>query len=325
MLPSLSNLINLKQYLKRYSKYQPAAFEYLVASAFSQIFHLPFQSKDNEDNTVNHRVIWYGSVNKKSKTISKSPSGPDSICFAYGFYVLIESTLRDGANQWRKEFIESLKHYDDFVGAKNADRKDVYLILTTRKLHKDTFTGFQQKVKEGYNIILLETSFLAKIGNIAHAVFTVKHSDLRQLFNAIVKVLRESTSFGKFRGNLNQGISEWQKDVHKAGKMTFIGVKSYEAICKAVYQKGRANLSVGEIFRRLLKDPIVKDYFEIIDDKPLISYIEQSLVDQGLGVVVGESSQTEPLFEPVHSADFKGRGLRLIKTVEGINGKLQCK
>lgn len=321
MLPSLSNLINLKQYLKRYSKYQPAAFEYLVASAFSQILDLPFQSKDNENNTVEHRVMWYGSVrNLKTQTKACSPSGPDSICFAYGFNALIESTLRKEANQWRKEFVESIKHYDDFVRHKNANRKDVYLILIVSKLHKDTFTGFQQKAKEGYNIILLETAFLAKIGNIAHAVFTVRHSDLRQLFNAMVKALRESNSFSKFRENLNQCIFQCQKDVYNAGKITFIGVKSYEVICKAVQQRSRANLSLGQIHKRLLKDPIVNDYFEIINDKLLISYIEHDLVYQGLGIVVGTTLQNEPLFEPVHSTDFKARGLRLIKAVEEING-----
>jgi len=323
MSPSLSNLINLKQYLKRYSRNQPAAFEYLVASALSRILYLPFQSKDNENNTVKHRVVWYGSVrNLNTQTKACSPSGPDSICFAYGFNALVESTLRKGANQWRKEFVESIKHYDKFVRPKNANRKDVYLILIVSRLHKDTFTGFQQKAKEGYNIILLETAFLAKIGNIAQVVFTVRHSDLRQLFNTMVKALRESTSFSKFRGNLNQCILQCQKDVYNAGKITFIGVKSYEVIYKAVHQRSRANLSLslGQIHKKLLKDQIVNDYFEIIKDKLSISDIEHGLVYQGLGIVVGTTLQNEPLFEPVHSADFKGRESRLIKVVEEVNG-----
>jgi hypothetical protein len=320
MLPSYTNLTRLKQYLKRFFREdQPAAFEYLVSGAFSQIFDLTFQSKDNEDSSVKHRVIWYGKVNKKNKIIVKSPSGPDSICFACGFYVLFESTLRNGTDQWRKEFIESIKHYDDFVRQQRVNKGDVYLILIVRRLHKDTFNGFQQKAIGGYNIILLETSLIAKIGNITKAVFTVRNTDLRQLFNNLVKALRESTSFRRFRDNIGQYISEWQKEIHKTGKIPFMGVRSYETICKVVHQKGRANLSVGEIYRKLLKDPIVKDYFEVIGDKPLISYVEQGLIDQGLGVVIGTTSQNEPLFEPVHIADFKRRGLRLIKAVENLN------
>jgi len=320
MIPSYTNLTRLRQYLKRFpGKDQPAAFEYLVAGAFSQIFDLTLQTKDNEDSSIKHRVIWYGKINKKIKTIVKSPTGPDSICFACGFYVLFESTLRDGANQWRREFIESIKHYDKFVKQQRVNKRDVYLILIVRRLHKDTFNGFQQKALGGYNIILLEASLIAQICNIIKAVFTVRNTDLRQLFNNLVKALRESTSFRRFRDNIDQYISEWQKDIHKTGKIPFLGVRSYETICKAVHQKGRANLSTGEIYRKLLKDPIVKDYFEVIGDKPLISYVEKSLIDQGLGVVVGTTSQNEPLFEPVHIADFKRRVLRLIKTVENLN------
>jgi hypothetical protein len=265
--------------------------------------------------------MWYGSVgNLKTQAKACSPSGPDSICFAYGFYLLIEATLRGGSDQWRKEFLESIKHYNAFGKNRKARKKDIYLILIVHKLHKDTFAGFQQKAKEGYNIILLETSLLAKIGNITKAVFTVRHSDLRQFFNDIVKALRESPSLSRFRANVNQCIPEWEKNVRNSGKVAFIGVKSYETICKAVHQRSRANLSLGQIHKRLLKDPIVNDYFDIINDKLLISYIEHGLVHQGLGIIVGTTLQNEPLFEPVHSADFKGRGLRLIEAVEKVNG-----
>ncbi len=127
MLPSHSNLTNHKRYINRFGqKDQSAAFEYLVASVFSKILYLSFQSKDTEDASIKHRVIWHGSFNKRLNTISKSPSGPDATCFCYGFDNLIETTLKVGTGQWRKEFIESLKHHDDFVTNNNVNKKDVY-------------------------------------------------------------------------------------------------------------------------------------------------------------------------------------------------------
>lgn len=315
MGPSHSNLINLQRYLGRYPQHdQPAAFEYLVANTVSQIFYLPFQSKDNEDNTVSHRVIWYGSINKKTKIISKSPSGPDSICFGYGFDVLIESTLRDGTNQWRKEFIESLKHYDNFVRNKGIDKKDVYLTLIVRKLHKDTYMGFKEKAKDGYNIIILEGSSLAKIGNISKMLFTVRHLDIRQLFNDLVKKLRESTSFDKFRDESNKSIYEWEKDVLKREKTVFFGLKSYEAIKKV----GKNIVGTSDILLNLHKDSKFNRYIKILGGGDLTSYIREGLLSERLAYLI--STPDEDLFCRVNSADFKSRGLRLIKTVEEIYG-----
>ena len=184
ILPSISNLTNLPQYLGRYPSHNHSgAFEYLVAGAFSQIFFLPFQSKDNEDSSVNHRVIWYGSVNDlKSRTVSRSPSGPDSVCFGYGFYILTESTLRQGTSQWRREFLESLTHCDNFVRDMNVERKDVFVALIVPRLHEHTYTGFKQKANEGYNIVLLEGSWLAKTGDTAKNGFYCKTFGLTVAF-----------------------------------------------------------------------------------------------------------------------------------------------
>jgi len=315
MIPSYINLARLSKYLKRYhNNDQPAAFEYLVASVFSQIFYLPFQSKSNEDNNINHRVIWYGDVDKKRKTITKSPSGPDSICFAYGFYILIESTLRgDVAEQWRREFVESLKHYDNFVKNVNPDKKDVYLVLVAPTFHKDTYTGFKQKANEGYNIILLEGSSLAKIGEISKIAFTIRHLDLRQLFTDIVSVLRESTSFDRFKDHLNKSISEWREDVFKKERTIFFGLKSYEAMKKI----GRSIVGTSEILSNLYKDSKFNHYIKILGIGDLTPYVREGLLSERLARLV--NTPEEDFFCRVNNSDFKARGLRLIKAVERIN------
>jgi len=312
MLPSPSNLTNFQRYLKRFAQNdQPAAFEYLIAATISQIFFLPFQSKDNEDNTIKYRVIWGGNINKKSKAISKSPSGPDVICFAYGFYILIESTLRKDANQWRKEFVESLRHYEDFT--KNVDKKEVYLVITAPRIHKDTYMGFKQKACEEYNIVVLENSHLANIGNCSCMVPTIRHLDLHQLFTDLVKVLRESVSFDKIGNELNKTISKWQSDVLKREKNVFFGLKAYEAMKKV------PNNTVGtsDILLNLKKDRKFKNYLHILGETDVTSYIKDGLLSEKLALLV--PTPYEDLFCKVNAIDFKARGLRLIKAVEEIH------
>lgn len=313
MLPAISNLTNLKNFLSRYPHNEAGAFEYLAASTFSQAFYLPFQSIDNEDTSVNHRVMWYGSVtNLKTTTKAASPAGSDSICFAYGFYVLIENTLRTGANQWRKEFIESLKHYDKFITDRTLDRKDVLLALIVSKLHNDTYTGFKQKVLEGYNIVLLESSWLEKVVEASKMISTVRHLDLRHLFNDMLKILRESTSFEKFRTDMNKSISEWQKDVLKREKTVFFGLKSYEAMRKV----GRNIVGTSEILLNLNKDSRLNRYVQILGGD-LTTYIKESLLSEKLAYLV--TTPDEDCFCKVNCTDYKARGLRLIKEVEDLN------
>jgi hypothetical protein len=289
----------------------------LVSSAFSRIFYLPFQTGDKEDQNVSHRVIWYGTVNENSKTFSLSPSGPDSICFAYGFCILIEATLRGNVrDQWRREFVESLKHYDDFIRDNNKEKRDVYLILVAPEFNKDTYAGFQQKAREGYNIVLLESSCIAKIGEISKISFTVGHLDLRILFNKLVKKFRESTSFDKLKIEFSKSISEWGKDVFKNEKPVFFGLKAFEAMKKI----NRNVVGISEILLKLNRDNQFKSYMKVLGGGDLTSYIKDGLLYVKLACLV--ETPDEDHFCRTNSLDFEARGLKLIEKVKGINGKL---
>lgn len=316
MLPSCSNLIYFQRYLNRYARNdQPAAYEYLVASTISQIFFLPFQSRDNENNAVKNRVIWQGSINRRSNTISKSPSGPDVICFAYGFYVLIESTLREGTSQWRKEFVESLKHYDDFVTINNVDKKKVYLIVIAPKIHKDTYTGFKQKASEGYNIVVLKNSHLAKIAKCSGMISTIRHLDLCYLFVNLVKILRESAAFDKIMHELNKTINKWQSDVFKQEKEVFFGLKAYEAMKKVP----KNIVGTADILFNLERDRKFNYYLNILGVDDIMTYITNGLLSEKLAYLI--TTPYEQLFCKVNIIDFKARGLRMIKAVEEIHGQ----
>ena len=315
IMPSSSNLRKLQQYLGRYQHTStPAAFEYLVATAFSRIFHLPLQTKAKEDPTIHHRVIWKGDFNKKNRTFSKSPSGADSICFAFEFYILVESTLRSGANQWRKEFVECLRHYDDFVRDNRIAKNDVYLAMITPKLHKDTYTGFKQKVVEGYNVILLEAPSLARIWEVSNIVLTMRHLDLRQLFLCLVDVIRDSSTFEKMRDEITRRISEWREGVFKREKTAFFGLRSYEAMKRV----GRRTVGTSEILLNLHEDRKLKEYMSILGGGEMATYIREGLLSERLAYCI--RTPDEDMFCMVNKTDFKSRGMRLINAVEKIDG-----
>ena len=316
-LPSCNNLFNLKRYLKRYPQNcQPAAFEYLVACALSQILYLPMQTKDTENNTIKHRVIWYGSVDKARKTISKSPSGADCICFAYGYNMLIECTLRNGANQWRREFVESLNHYNDFMRVENIDKKNIYLFIIAPKLHESTYTGFKQKVIEGLNIIILEPTHLAKICDISKIVLSIRHLDLRRLFNELVEELKLSISLKSFKTDLRKSIYQWRKNLLKISKTVFFGLRAYEAMIKVKRSTGRSIIGTSEIITKFHRDRKLKDCMKLLGGEDLTSFIKEGLLSERLAYLI--PTPDEALFCIVNRIDFTAIGLRLIRAVRKI-------
>ena len=316
-LPASSNLLRLRKYLDRYmdvGRNRPAALEFLVAVAFHRIFHLPFQSRDTEDESVKNRVIWYGGFDERSRRFEPASAGPDGICFAYRFYILIESTLRGNVStQWRREFVESLNHYDEFVRARNLERSEVYLALIAPEFHRSTYTGFKQKAVEGYNILMLESSTLAKVSNISENISTLRHLDLRYLVNNIVKKFRESTSLKSFKKDLNRCVADWEVELLKQEKTVYFGLKSYEAMKKA----GSNIVGVSDIMLRLERDRKFERYLKKLGGGDLVAYIREGLLRERLARIV--ETPTEDFFCRVDAIDFKARGSRLIRAVEEID------
>lgn len=161
----------------------------------------------------------------------------------------------------------------------------------------------------------LETESLVRILETAILAFTMKHLELRALFNKIPQLLASSSSLVDFQSTLKEELKTWQREVLRQEKSAFIGVKSYEAMQKIP----RAVVAVSEILESLLKHPFVGQYLKIVGEKLSGDEIERVLVEESLGCRAGKTIQTdEPFFECVPCADFKGRGLRLIRAVERI-------
>jgi len=311
----LRYLRNLNQYLGQFPYNEKSTyFEHLISVAFSRGLYLPYYTIDNDDESVEQRVTWQGS--DSSGDLSKSPAGKtDIIAYCCGFYLVIEATRKTGSGQWTDEFAQALRHCGAFVRTKGLDPRQVYIVLVTTRLHEDTYCSLRHQPPREYKFVPLETEVLVRILETSILAFTMKNIELRTLFNKIPKLLVSSSSLEDFRNTLDEESKTWQKEVLKQEKDTFIGVKSYEAMKKI----NRPAVVVGEIFDSLLKHPFVGQYLNIVGEKLSSCDIEKILVNESLGCRAGRTIQTdEPLLECVPCTDFKGRGLRLIRAVEGI-------
>lgn len=310
----LKNLKNLNQYLAQlHRSQQSTCFERLVSEAFSNILYLPFYSSDNDVSNIPHRVTWQGSIG----SVCKAPQQrPDSIARCCNFYLLIEATLKTGANQWSQEFAASIRHCEDFIRESGAHANEVYIVLVTPQLHRDTYRSINRHPRQEYSFIPIETSIIAKILETSLLAFTMRHLELRRLLNQISDYIRTPSPLDAFRNTVDSLLTNWQKDVLKVEKNAFVGVKSYEAMRRI----NRTHIGASEILKKLQRHPIVNKYLKIIGDKLSFDIIEESLIQQSLASQLSLTYEGEKLFSPVPFADFRERGLRLIRTVEGING-----
>lgn len=307
----LKHLKRLDEYLQQFRYRQSIYFENMIGMAFSRALYLPFYTNDEDDETIEHRVVWEGS--NRGGVLSRAPQGrPDVIAYCYGFYLIIEATQKTGAKQWTDEFAQAVRHSNNFVRVNSLDPNAVYIVLVTPELHEDTYCSMRHHPPRECKFVPLETDTIISILKTAILAFTMKHLELRTLFNKIPQLLASSSSLEDFRSTLNEELKTWQREVLRHEKRAFIGVKSYEAMQRIP----RAVVAVSEILESLWRHPFVGQYLKIIGEELSANEIERILVEESLGYRAGRTIQDEPLFECVPCTDFKGRGLRLIGEVE---------
>jgi len=314
----LENLKNLNQYLAQFDRSEQSTyFEKFIAEVLSRILNLPFYTMDDDNTAVPHRIIWQGSTNP----VSKAPlEKPDVVAYCYDFCLTIEATLKTGVNQWTQEFASSIRHCANFCSQSRIQEKDAIALLICTKLHEDTYRSIKSNPKPECKLIPIEVSELVRILETSILAFTMRHLEFRRLLNQVSDCIRTSSSLDNFQSDMDILLTNWQKDVLKIERSAIISVKSYEAMRSI----NRTHISVGEIFSILLKDQTINEYLRIIGDKLSFDIIEESLLQQGLAFQFSPTFD-EKLFYPVPFADFKERGLRLIKAVEEGNGSLQCR
>ena len=310
----LRRLRKLDEYLGQFPYKQSIYFEQLISLAFSRGFYLPFYTNNNDDETIEYKVVWNGS--DIGGNLLGSPQGkPDIVAYCFGFYLILEATQKTSSNQWTQEFAQAVRHCGDFVRENSVEPNEVYIVLITPKLHEDTYQSLRHHPQRDYKIVPLETKAIVRILETAILAFTIKHLEFRKLFNEIPKCLAKSSSLLDFRNGLEDELRNWQREVLRQERRTFLSVKAYEAMQKTP----RVAVAVSEILDSLLKHPFVGQYLKIAGEELNSNDIETVLVEESLGSRAGRTIQTdEQLFECVPCSDYKGRGLRLIGEVESI-------
>lgn len=314
----LGHLKKPDEYLKQFTEcLQSAYFEKLVAEAISCILTLPFFSLDNEDKNVQHRVTWQSTT----KEMTPAKNKPDAIAYAYGFYVLIEASQKEGPKQLTQELEPVIRHYERLCSKPGIERSAVYVLMVYTALREDTFECIKSYALTGHVLILVELPMIIKLLETTQLVFPFKHLMLRRLFTGIFKTIKDASTLNDFREQVEDVFLGWRKLVYAGEKEAFTAVKSYEAMRRI----GELKISLDDIVDKLDEDPLIKEYFKTIRTSLTVKVIKECLLHQGLAYEPTSTFDGEEIVSPVPCPDFKGRGLRIIKTVEKIHEQFSKK
>lgn len=281
--------------------------------SFAAALHLPFYDRGSDQNQVSHRVVWAGSDKGSLRAL---PGLPDGIAYAHEFCVVIEATRMTGTRQWSQEFCQCLRHARNVAATTAMGPQNVYTILITEHTHDDTYTAVRSRNRRcDFCVLPLETDLLARVLETSILAFTLRHLDLRDLVNDMLGCLERSTDACDFRRRADTAARAWQKKVLDFEKPVVVAVKSYEAMLRI----GRDHVGVGEILAHLLKHPVLRRYFRIMESEMRPETIVASLQSESLGSVCGRLLTGEELFCPVPLSDYKSRCARRQAAVEEAN------
>lgn len=314
--------------LKKHNEYlegfpieqQAARWEELIAKAFSHTLNIPFYSRDNDRKSVRFRVSWQGS----GRPPSIAPSGtPDIVAYCYDFDLLVEPTLKTGANQWTQEYASSLRHCEDYITAKGLDPSNVYVIVVPLELHRDTYRSIRDRPRGSITFVPMEVTHLAKILQTSILASTMRHSELRRLLYKLQESIRTSSSLPNYHTSIDNLLTDWQKRVFGRGVLGFIGVKSCRIMWKLIKESDRRWISTSEIFEELVRDRFVTQYLRITGRGLDFATINESLLQGGFAIDITTEQETEEtFFQPLPHEDVKRGGLlRVRKELEKINEK----
>jgi hypothetical protein len=310
----LYRLRKYQKYLRSFPQNQRAIyFEKLIAQVFAGILNLPLYARDNDDVNVRHRVTWLGSDTGPS---AAPPGRMDAVARAYKFHILIEPTMKTGSRQWSQEFAPCIRHGETYLEEQEVAPTNVYVILVLPSLHIDTLLSIRRHSRSRIRVIPLEVANLLDLLNTSVLAFSMRHLELRRLFNKISECVGSSDSIQSFNECSSDLISRWQEEVLRLEKAVYIGVKSYETM-KGI---GRKYIGTSEILSKLQKHPFVAQYLKMIGERIRPSYIEESLIQQSFASRVGKTLEGEELFCPVPSVDFRNRQEKLVEAVERVCG-----
>jgi len=304
-----NNIKNLNAYLTPFPlDQQSAAVEQLFSNAVSLIFHLPFFTAGTDDAKISQKVIWFG---HNGTNLRKAPAGHDAIVFARHFDVLMEITQNTGTQQWNREFARSVRHIKDYIKINRKGRDEVYLLLIVREIHRDTYESIRQKIRDGFNIVLLTFKNIEQILEVCGLAIGLRHFDLKQLFGTIIRFTKDITSLTSFNRRITPTISDWRKKFLKNDKFAYVGIKSYNLFKTTK----RTYMTASDIATELFTQKEVKAYFRILKESLTKECVCDGMLTFGFACETG-IPQPDPILTIVSKLEIEERIKEILANIE---------
>jgi hypothetical protein len=167
-----------------------------------------------------------------------------------------------------------------------------------------------------YKIVPVELDTLAVAVETSMLAITIRHIEVRSLFQKILDCVSNRASLSKFRTDARRIARDWQKEVLESEKRATLAVKSYGVMLGT----GRQHVGVFEIEAGLAGDASVKRYFQALHAQLAPKLIADSLLSESLGKFIQKlPTNNEDVFCPVPLSDFKSRCARRQAAVEAAH------
>lgn len=287
-------------------------FESICAISFARLLSLPFFDSVSDDGNIKYRVSWNGTFNP----MQKAPSGPDGVVRCHGFDILLEITRKTGTLQWSQEYTNAIRHWNDYCSANGAHGRDVYVALVCTNIHSSTYQAIISRPNRDFKMIPIEMGTLTSIMTTSRLAMLMPHGEIQRLLVNIHKAACDLRDLRSFRVEAAAIVKEWEKDVLRTERQAFLGIQSY----KAMRRRGHGHIGTSDLYKSLLKNPTVNQYFHHLGCKFSDSDPEEFgeiLVNHGFASKLASLRHGETLLQPVPIDDYKSRCSRLINAVVG--------
>ncbi len=308
-------LRNAQRYVAKFPRQESLQYELLTAEAFSHILNLPFCTADDNGAADLYCVKWHGTL----APLRLAPGGgPDATVRAYDFHILVEATMRTGANQWIREFAPAVEHGNEFAGSEGIRAEEVFVILVCPTVGRYTHTTISNRGDIRPALIPLEDSVVAEILDTCILGLTVQHADVRGLLERLWRhVVRGSADVNRYTDSVRGEVRNWQAEILRSDKLLFVGLKAYQAMKKGMGETNRAYFSVSELWQRLARHATIRHYYKLLGTTLHLRDIEDGLRGNKLAYEIGPRFH-DALFTLVCKEDVAGRLRRFIKAMEAI-------
>jgi hypothetical protein len=160
-------------------------------------------------------------VGDDNEPLFTAPAGKADIeCFYYEFNSICEVTMLTGRDQWYNEGQPVMRHLRTFEDTNND--KPSYCIFIAPRMHQDTINTFWFATKYEYEgikqrIVPLSINQLVKILEILiklkQANKTLKHTDIKNLFNNVVEITKRVNNSGEWINAIPNVITQWENQI----------------------------------------------------------------------------------------------------------------